>query len=170
MIGDTYIGIEEHNRVVAERDRLRADLQRLQSSPAPVAGGVPEITPEDIDAGWNAYADKNPDIKYGEDDADWLVEIYATGMRDAETLLASRLPALKTGEVVVREDEWRELRAFARISGYPEGRFTFEVPFGRQMDDWGTDIARRMGITRDEEQAWLDSLPAQATTSGEAGG
>lgn len=70
--------------------------------------------------------------------------------------------------VVVPREEWRELRAFARISGYPEGRFSFEVPFEKDFAAWGSDIAHRLGITRDEEQLWLDACSSTNHDSKEA--
>jgi hypothetical protein len=122
-------------------------------SPAPDVGGVP-------DQEWNGPLLWEL-LRMDSDEPDW-----EDAAKRVHEWFASSFPALKPGEVVVREEEWRELRAFARVSGYPEGRFSFEVPFGRNMDQWGTDIARRLHITRDEEQAWLDSS-AQATTTTE---
>lgn len=87
MIGNTYIGIEEHNRVIAECDRLRAELARLQS-PAPVAGGVTEPV---RNGGWVRCTR----WKREGHDAVWVDE--------AEALAASRLPAIKTGEVEALE-------------------------------------------------------------------
>jgi hypothetical protein len=139
-------------------DAANAELSRLRSSPAPVVGGVPELTDAELDA---IYPES---FQLGTHHHEIHRALLRKVIASATGKRSLRVPALKPGEVVVDAEEWRELRAFARISGYPEGRFTFEVPFGRDLGEWGTDIAHRMGITRDEEQAWLDSR-AQATTT-----
>jgi hypothetical protein len=77
---------------------------------------------------------------------------------------------LPTGRLLVSPQGLAELRAFARISGYPEGRFSFEVPFKKDLEAWGTDIAERLGITREEEQAYLDSLPKVSDRKEDADG
>jgi hypothetical protein len=73
---------------------LMVAMSRLRSSPAPVVGGVPEPTPEDIDAAWNDFATLNSGMLSDEPEAD--LEVFAAGYRAG----ASRLPALKPGEVV----------------------------------------------------------------------
>jgi hypothetical protein len=101
-----------------------------------------------------------------------LTEIIKADYMDAQTAaitawFRSRLrPACPDSDsVVVRREELAELRAFARISGYPEGWFSYEVPLGKCMDDWGTDLSYRLKIEREEAQAWLDAQPATALRS-----
>jgi hypothetical protein len=92
---------------------------RLRTIPADrELGGVvvPEITPEDIDVGWNVHVDKNPflGLADGDNDMDWIVETFAAGARHAEALLASRLRTIpadrELGEGAVKCDEIELLR------------------------------------------------------------
>lgn len=77
-----------------------AELEdRLRSSPAPVVGGVPEYS----------NFERNEQIrKYG-GDPDFDAPVFQAGW----DLLASRLPALKPGEVVVNSEEYAALLDFA---------------------------------------------------------
>ena len=165
-----------------ERDRLRA---QLAACPAPVAVEVPEILSrlsewEEFRSQFSCLSYHHSGMGCGIEDRGIhdRYEACEYGWEEAMERVAERMPEehgelpeidpsriLKDGHVQVPVEDWKELRAFARISGYPEGRFTAEVPFGKDFEKWGTDIARRMGITRGEEQAWIDAL-----RSGEAEG
>lgn len=81
-------GLREEIADLREKlEAARAELQRLQSSPAPVAGGVP-------DQEWNGPLLWDL-LRMDSDEPDW--EDAASRVRD---WFASRLPAIKTGEVV----------------------------------------------------------------------
>lgn len=76
------------DELTAERDHLRADLQRLQSSPAPVVGGVPELTDGEVRDAWYAV----------EQDPEQVGDAYQDGVRYGYALAASRLSSIKPGE------------------------------------------------------------------------
>lgn len=78
---------------IQEIDHLRAELARFQS-PAPVGGGVPELTEEDI-----KRCLRSTGLREDEDGP--ANTYYRDGLEDGYALAASRLPALKTGEVAV---------------------------------------------------------------------
>lgn len=67
-------------------DAANAELSRLRSSPAPVVGGVPELTRDDLDSACEWQNTGEP------------LDLSAT-VANLNKILASRLPALKPGEV-----------------------------------------------------------------------
>lgn len=71
------------------------DFASRLSSPNAVVGGVPEPTPDDIDAAWNEYAERYPDMLSEDPDAD--LEVFSAGYRAG----ASRLSSIKPGEVAI---------------------------------------------------------------------
>lgn len=89
------------DELTAERDHLRADLQRLQSSPAPVVGGVPE------DQEWNGPL-LGELLRMDSDEQDW--EDAAKRVHD---WFVSRLSSIKPGEEVVNSEEYAALLDFA---------------------------------------------------------
>ena len=101
-IGGRYVQTEH---TVEEFDQLRAELQRLQSSPAPVAGMVPDIADEDYesvavlmyDHALGSHDDGNEEFRRIVAATWQCCQAYAVDSARA----ASRLPAIKPGEVVV---------------------------------------------------------------------
>lgn len=83
-------------------DAANAELSRLRSSPAPVVGGVPEMGPALEEC-----------LPYTEGCKAADVAGYRLGFRIGWNALASRLPALKPGEV---EEVRRLRRVFAEAS------------------------------------------------------
>lgn len=79
-----------------------------------------------------------------------------------ETVPLYRIPADK---MVVDRDEWRELRVFARVSGYPEAHIDADLPFGGDNGEWGMDLSKRHGITSKEAEEFL--YEPQAKEGGE---
>lgn len=77
-----------------ERDASRAEIQRLQSSPAPVGGGVPKLTSEEIIA---HFRKSLPVGAASADDDEKALEWCFKDSRWGYSLAASRLPALKKG-------------------------------------------------------------------------
>jgi hypothetical protein len=122
-IGHFTISCVEAGQLLDALDAANAELSRLRSSPAPVVGGVPDLT---IDH-----------------EMVWAINYYKEGDFDSTVFragwyaLASRLPALKPGEVeelaILREivrmlDEARERnRRRPRGAGAP--------PMGDEIDD-----------------------------------
>lgn len=120
---DVVVDLQEQlDALTEERDRLRADLQRLQSSPAPVVGGVPKLTDEES-ARMKAVAlscgrhDANGELLCGSCKHSWReanledcdegcsvgrVDLFFHGepWQDCPDF-ASRLSSIKPGEVVV---------------------------------------------------------------------
>lgn len=71
--------------LIAEHDRLDAELQRLQSSPAPVGVEVRDwLTTSDVIEAFGSWEDSKP---------------WAYIADDLNRIVASRLPAIKPGEV-----------------------------------------------------------------------
>lgn len=100
------------NELVDALESAYAELNRLRS--APVAVEVPEITPSDIDAAWNAYVEANPDILPADDavETEWLLEIYAHGMREGAKIAT---PRPISSDRVLKEGEVEELRILREI-------------------------------------------------------
>lgn len=140
------------DELTAERDHLRADLQRLQSSPAPVVGGVPELTEQEIDAAIDRILKAS-----GSALRHYTMALNLERMRgEMREILASRLSSIKPGEVVVERkllrciEEWVRGNESARHGGV-----------GYSNEEW---LVIEAGMRQ-----LLDALRAQATTSGEVG-
>lgn len=129
------------DELTAERDHLRADLQRLQSSPAPVVGGVPELTDEEVRDAWYAV----------EQDPEQIGDAYQDGVRYGYALAASRLPAIKPGEV-------KALEVLRRIA---------ETKLEEDDDDYEMDMDIAFAKLSEIVNDCRDAIRAQATTSGE---
>lgn len=149
-IGGRYVQTEH---TVEEFDQLRADLQRLQSSPAPVAGGVP-------DEEWNGPLLWDL-LRMDSDEPDW--EDAASRVRD---WFVSRLPAIKPGEV--ETCEWHPgdipgtgVRGWKTACGeamYPKHRWRLGVDGFNYCPNCG----KRVVQVSDDEWA---AQSAQATTT-----
>lgn len=153
-----------------EADRLRGEVQRLTEEARRSDAGRVEV-PEIMDEMLTAMELLLEDTQHRDHDCgdEWCpVDVARKVAAKARNARLSPSPQPSADVVVVPREEWRELRAFARISGYPEGRFSFEVPFEKDFAEWGSDIAHRLGITRDEEQLWLDACSSTNHDSKEA--
>lgn len=109
---------------------------------APVV--VPEeITPIDIDAAWNAYVDANPDISQ-EDDADWLLEIFAHAIRQGASIATSRLRPILADRILQDGERAVDSRRFDRMLADESER-----PYLLELEQYVRTMARLQNWSRD---------------------
>lgn len=113
----TALGLQENADVlralISERDRLRAELARIQAAPVV----VPEMTEEEIDAGLDRILRAS-----GSALRHYTLHKSCEDMRHAmrETFIASRLRTVQPGEVVVDREVLEQAAISLENHGYTE--------------------------------------------------
>lgn len=149
-----------------ELSKLRAELQRFQSSTAAVVGWIPKLP----NAGYIRceLLREREGIRSTFEPTDEEFKAFIAGFQ-----CATRLSSIKPGEVVVSAEEWAEVRLFLAYMGLTEYPYDGSdgllpgIPFDGDYDDWSLSLCKKLGITAEILPEYIrnSALRSQATTA-----